>query len=94
MDEIPAQSILTPHIGEFKRLVGDYKNSYDQLNAQIEFSKKHKVIVVLKGAYTRITTPKGIVFFRQKNACGWSWQARRRQLHRLARTALLQILRR
>jgi NAD(P)H-hydrate epimerase len=63
LDQIPAQSILTPHAGEFKRLVGEYKNGYDRLNAQIEFSKKHKVIVVLKGAYTRITTPKGIVFF-------------------------------
>lgn len=63
MDQIPANSILTPHAGEFKRLVGEFKNGYDQLNAQIKFSKKHKVIVVLKGAYTRITTPKGIVFF-------------------------------
>lgn len=63
MDEVPANSILTPHAGEFKRLVGDFKNGFDQLNAQIEFSKKHKVIVVLKGAYSRITTPKGIVFF-------------------------------
>lgn len=63
LDEIPAQSILTPHAGEFKRLVGEYKNGYERLEAQIEFSKKHKVIVVLKGAYTRITTPKGIVFF-------------------------------
>lgn len=63
LDEVPAQSILTPHIGEFKRLVGKFSNSYDQLNAQIEFSKKHKIIMVLKGAYTRITTPKGSVFF-------------------------------
>jgi hydroxyethylthiazole kinase-like uncharacterized protein yjeF len=63
LDEVPAQSILTPHAGEFKRLVGVYNNGYDRLAAQIEFSKEHKVIVVLKGAFTRITTPKGIVFF-------------------------------
>jgi NAD(P)H-hydrate epimerase len=63
MDEIPAHSILTPHVGEFNRLVGEYKNGYEQLAAQIEFSKKHKVIVILKGAHSRITTPKGNVFF-------------------------------
>jgi NAD(P)H-hydrate epimerase len=63
MDEVPAQSILTPHMGEFRRLVGVYNNGYDRLQAQIEFSKEHKVIMVLKGAHTRITTPKGIVFF-------------------------------
>lgn len=63
LDEIPAQSILTPHIGEFKRLVGPYKNGFDLLEKQIEFSKKHKVIIVLKGAHTRISTPHGKVFF-------------------------------
>jgi len=63
LDEVPAQSILTPHIGEFKRLVGKYKNSFELLEKQIEFSIKHKVIVVLKGAHTRISTPRGKVFF-------------------------------
>ena len=63
LDEVPAQSILTPHIGEFKRLIGAYKNGFELLEKQIEFSKKHKVIVVLKGAHTRISTPRGKVFF-------------------------------
>lgn len=63
LDEVPAQSILTPHIGEFKRLIGKYKNGFELLDKQIEFSKKHKVIVVLKGAHTRISTPRGKVFF-------------------------------
>jgi len=63
LDEVPAQSILTPHIGEFIRLTGKYKNDFELLKKQIEFSKKHKLIVVLKGAYTRISTPMGKVFF-------------------------------
>lgn len=63
LDEVPAQSILTPHMGEFKRLIGNFKNGFDLLEKQIEFSKKHKVIVVLKGAHTRISTPMGKVFF-------------------------------
>jgi NAD(P)H-hydrate epimerase len=70
MDEVPAQSILTPHIGEFKRLVGNYKNGFEMLKKQIEFSIKHKVIVVLKGAHTRISTPRGKVFFNPTNNPG------------------------
>ena len=33
------------------------------LKKQIEFSEKHKCIVVLKGAHTSVTTPDGKVFF-------------------------------
>jgi len=70
LDEVPAQSILTPHIGEFKRLIGKYKNGFELLEKQIEFSEKHKVIVVLKGAHTRISTPRGKVFFNQTSNPG------------------------
>ncbi|MEQ8813035.1 MAG: NAD(P)H-hydrate dehydratase, partial [Imperialibacter sp.] len=61
--QVPANSILTPHPGEFRRLVGDWSNDYERLNKQIEFSKKHQLIVVLKGAYSSISTPGGEVYF-------------------------------
>jgi ADP-dependent NAD(P)H-hydrate dehydratase / NAD(P)H-hydrate epimerase len=60
---VPANSILTPHPGEFRRLVGDWHNDYERLNKQIELSKKHGLIVVLKGAYSSISTPSGKVYF-------------------------------
>lgn len=63
LDKIPENSILTPHPGEFKRLVGESKNSYENIQKQLEFSKKHKVIVVLKGAFTSISTPAGNLYF-------------------------------
>ena len=63
LNEVPANSILTPHIGEFRRLAGDFKNGYEMLDRQIAFSTRHKLIVVLKGAHTRISTPGGRVFF-------------------------------
>lgn len=59
LDKLPANTILTPHPGEFKRLVGDCRNGYDRLQKQLEFSQKYKVVVVLKGAYTTISTPEG-----------------------------------
>jgi NAD(P)H-hydrate epimerase len=63
LDKIPENSILTPHPGEFKRLVGESENSYENIQKQLEFSTKYKVIVVLKGAFTSISTPAGKLYF-------------------------------
>lgn len=63
LSSIPENSILTPHPKEFERLVGKFSNSYERLEKQIEFSKKHKVIVVLKDACTQITNPNGECYF-------------------------------
>lgn len=49
---LPENSILTPHPGELKRLLGDWNDDFDKLEKLKEFSKKYNVIVVLKGAYT------------------------------------------
>ena len=62
-DKIPANSILTPHPGEFKRLVGESANSYEQMQKQIDFAKKYNVVVVLKGAFTSVATPNGTLHF-------------------------------
>ncbi len=63
LDRLPEDSILTPHPGEFKRLVGDAKNSYERIQQQIQFSKKYKVNLVLKGAFTSVSTPDGKIYF-------------------------------
>lgn len=60
---LPENSILTPHPKEFERLVGPSGDSYSGLQSQLAFSQKYKVIVVLKGAHTRITSSDGRVFF-------------------------------
>ena len=60
---LPANSILTPHPGEFKRLVGNADNDLDRLQLQKDFSFKYGVYVALKGAHTCITCPDGEVFF-------------------------------
>lgn len=63
LDRLPENSILTPHPGEFKRLVGETSNSFERLQAQIEFSKKYKIVLVVKGAFTSISTTEGKVYF-------------------------------
>lgn len=49
---IPENSILTPHPGELKRLIGKWKDDYDKLEKTKSFSKKHEVVVIIKGANT------------------------------------------
>ncbi len=61
--KIPFNSVLTPHPGEFRRLAGDCSNSWERLLKQAEFSKRYRIILVLKGAYTSVTLPDGRIFF-------------------------------
>ena len=70
LEKLPENSILTPHPGEFKRLVGDTENSWLRIQQQIEFSKKYKVIVVLKGAFTSVSTSDGRVYFNSNGNPG------------------------
>jgi NAD(P)H-hydrate epimerase len=60
---VPANSIFTPHPKEFERLAGKASNDFDRHQQQVDFSAKHSVFVVLKGAHTCITTPGGESYF-------------------------------
>jgi ADP-dependent NAD(P)H-hydrate dehydratase / NAD(P)H-hydrate epimerase len=60
---LPENSVLTPHPKEFERLAGSWKNDFERLNRQIDFSAKTGTIVLLKGAHTSISTPAGKVYF-------------------------------
>ena len=60
---LPKGTVLTPHPKEFERLAGKWESSAQRLQLQTEFSQKHGVVVVLKGANTCTTTPSGQVFF-------------------------------
>ncbi len=60
---VPSGSILTPHPGEFERLVGKWNNDFDRLARQRDLSLKTKSVVVVKGAHTTIVIPEGEVIF-------------------------------
>ena len=49
---LPKNSVLTPHPGELKRLIGEWKNDYEKLEKAKKFSEKHQVVVIIKGAYS------------------------------------------
>ncbi len=56
---LPEGTILTPHPKEFDRLAGESSSSYERHMKQRDFANKHKVVVVLKGAYTGVASPEG-----------------------------------
>ncbi|HON18241.1 MAG TPA: NAD(P)H-hydrate dehydratase [Salinivirgaceae bacterium] len=61
--DVPKNSILTPHIGEFDRLCGKSSNQKERLEKAREFSSHNQIIVVLKGAFTAIVEPSGNIYF-------------------------------
>ena len=63
LKQIPKDSILTPHPGEFRRLVDEWSNDFEKLDKLREFAKKHQVNVVLKGANSAVCNTKGEIFF-------------------------------
>lgn len=68
---IPEMSILTPHPLEFDRLSGAVSPSgYQRLQSARSFAAKHKVYIVLKGAYTSIITPEGAAYFNSSGNPG------------------------
>jgi len=52
LEKLPSKSILTPHQGELKKLIGDWDNQYDKLEKMKSFVKKYDIILVSKDAYT------------------------------------------
>ena len=52
--EIPQQSVLTPHPGELKRLIGEWSDDFDRLAKTQEFANKYKLIVLIKGAHSAV----------------------------------------
>jgi hydroxyethylthiazole kinase-like uncharacterized protein yjeF len=56
---LPKYSVLTPHIGEFTRLVGSAKNHLERLEMSKRFAVENELILVLKGANTVISLPDG-----------------------------------
>ena len=48
------KTILTPHPKELERLIGKWHSEEEKMSKTITFSKQHNIIIVMKGAPTRI----------------------------------------
>lgn len=60
---LPPGTILTPHPGEFERLAGRTVNFFDRIELLKAFSQRYQVFVILKGAYSVLSTPTGELYF-------------------------------
>jgi hydroxyethylthiazole kinase-like uncharacterized protein yjeF len=63
LNELPANTILTPHFKEFDRLTKRHATDLERLITGIEFAKKYKVVLILKGAYSAVINRDGKVYF-------------------------------
>ena len=66
LEQLPPGTILTPHPGEFRRLLASIGReaigSMAQISEQLRFSSLYKVIVILKGRYSSISLPDGTLW--------------------------------
>ncbi len=60
---VPQGSVLTPHKKELRGLIGETRDSFEELQRTREFAGAYGLYVVMKGAYTATVTPEGKVFF-------------------------------
>jgi ADP-dependent NAD(P)H-hydrate dehydratase / NAD(P)H-hydrate epimerase len=67
---LPKGAILTPHVGEFERLVGKSSDAFERLEKLNAFATKNKVFVLLKGAHSVLATPDGQLYFNSTGNAG------------------------
>ena len=63
LNYIPANSIITPHAGEFDRLFGNHKSDEERLKKAIDRAKRYNILIVLKGRYTAVIRHDGHIYF-------------------------------
>jgi NAD(P)H-hydrate epimerase len=63
MQQVPKESIFTPHPLEMRRMGIRSENSYSTLDEAIEMSVRYHIYIILKGHHTAICTPEGKVYF-------------------------------
>lgn len=76
LEDIPLNSIITPHPKEFDRLFGVSENDFERRDKQRKASLTYSLYIILKGAYTTISAPNGDMYYNSSGnpgmACGGS----------------------
>lgn len=70
IQQIPNDTILTPHPLEFRRLGIRSVDPYTSLSEATEMAKHHGFYIILKGHYTAVCTPEGKTYFNSTGNSG------------------------
>ena len=70
LKKIPPESILTPHLREWERLLGPVDNDKIRIEKTIEICKELNINVVIKGHFSCLVTSKGSFFFNGTGNAG------------------------
>ncbi|MFD2742296.1 MULTISPECIES: NAD(P)H-hydrate dehydratase [Sphingobacterium] len=63
LNDLPLESILTPHPKELQRLIGSWTDDWEKLEKTRAFAQQHQVVVLIKGANTAVVLPDGTIHF-------------------------------
>lgn len=70
LNEIPTDSVLTPHPKEFERLFGVAENNFNRMELALKMAERYQIHIVLKGRFTLIATKDGRAFFNPTGNAG------------------------
>lgn len=68
--QISDNSVLTPHVGELRRLLGEWGSDNERNKKVAMLARQTHSVVVVKGAHTMICTPAGEFFFNSTGNSG------------------------
>ncbi|MCF0159877.1 MAG: NAD(P)H-hydrate dehydratase [Bacteroidaceae bacterium] len=63
IQQLPISAILTPHIKELDRIIGNCTESYERLNKARDLATRQHLYIILKGAWTAVIFPDGNIHF-------------------------------
>jgi NAD(P)H-hydrate epimerase len=67
---IPLGSVLTPHPGELRRLIGEWSTDREKLEKASKLSRETRCVIVVKGAHSVVCTPDGRFLFNSTGTPG------------------------
>ena len=70
LESVPKGCIFTPHIGEFRRLVGPWNSELEKLDLGLGLASRIGGTVIIKGPHTAICTEDGRIFFNSTGSSG------------------------
>jgi len=69
-EQIPQDSILTPHLREWDRLFGEEKNDKVRIEKTISICMKHKINILIKGHFSCLISSDGEIVFNGTGNAG------------------------